>query len=134
MSGRPAWKVVSKQAACGIPRKCSLRESDDRQGRRDVQRREARRSFQLAQDRIVDPAMLAKAWSTMHEAMADGGRRVQVAFIQETPDALDRLVLVGEGGGSRTRVRRADRRPGTARRPRVRFAGEQHLGAPRPTP
>ena len=63
--------------------KMLLREADDRQSRRSMQRREGGCRLKLPQDRIVDQAMLAQLRSAMHDAMPDGGRRRHVGARQE---------------------------------------------------
>ena len=56
------------------PGKMLLREADDRQRRRSMQRRKGGSGFKLPQDRFVDEAVLPQLRPAMHDAMPDGDR------------------------------------------------------------
>jgi hypothetical protein len=73
-----------------------LCEADDRQRRRRMQRREGGRSFKVAQDRIVDNAMLPQRRSAMHDSMPDRGRCRHLGVGKQSSDADDRFPLAGD--------------------------------------
>ena len=74
-------------------REVLLRESNDRQRRRIVQWRKGGGRFDLPQHGVVDQAMAAKIWPTVHHAMSDRGRLSVVAVREKRSDACDRVLL-----------------------------------------
>ena len=115
------------------PGKMLLREADDRQRRRDMQRREGGCGLKLPQDRIIDEAMLPQLRSAMHDSMPDGGRRRLFGVGKKSSNADDCFPLVWEWRLSpRATSFRANPARGICRLcSPIDFglAGEQHFGS-----
>ena len=77
-------------------RKMLLREANDRQRRRIVQRREGGCCFELTQHGVVDQAMATKIWPTVHYAMPDRDRLGLSTVREKPPDARDRVPMGSE--------------------------------------
>src|SRR5207245_9785510 len=77
------------------PGKMRLCEADDSESRGRMQRREDGGSFEVAQDRIVNEAMLPQRRSAVHDAMPNGGRRRHLVVGTTCSDAGDRFPLAG---------------------------------------
>ena len=77
-------------------RKMLLREANDRQRRRIVQRREGGCCFELTQHGVVDQAMATKIRPTVHYAMPDRDRLGLSTVREKPPDARDRVPMGSE--------------------------------------
>src|SRR5258707_10021470 len=111
-------------------REVLLREANDRQRRRMVQRREDGCPFELPQHRFVDQAMAAKIRPTVHHAMPDRGRLGLFAVCEKRPDACDRVLLgskMRRFGNQRLVVRVFRPELALAVADRLGFAREKHL-------
>ena len=107
-----------------------LREADDRQCRRNVQRREDSCGFELPQHGVVDQAMAAKTRPAMHHAMPDRGQLGFFAVREKRPDSCERFPLGSEVrrfGNQRLVVRVFDPELALAATYRLRLARKEHL-------
>jgi hypothetical protein len=77
--------------------KVRLRQADERQRGRCVQRRKGRGGLQLPQHRIVDAAMLAQRRPAMHDAVPDGVWRRHPGRRENTGDTGHRVRMVSRG-------------------------------------
>ena len=97
--GQTGMKLGVETRHLGHAGKVGLRQADERQRLRRVQRREGRSGLQLAQQRSVHQTMLAQGRPAVHDAVPNGVGWRHAGLCEHAGDALEGLRMLGRGDG-----------------------------------